>query len=240
MPTRSTRPVALITGAGSGIGLACVRRLAGEGFDICLVGRDVARLQAAAPGMSTESFICAGDVGNDRDVSHIAEAVRGHYGRLDALIQCAGAAPLLPLELHTPAVIRGTFDTNAVGPAALIAALWPLLRETAAETRRATIVNVSSMASVDPFPGFFAYAASKAAVNLLATVAAKEGERMGIRAFSVAPGAVETPLLRSLFDTNAIPAAKTLSPDFVARVITECVTGTRDAMNGRTIEVPSP
>ena len=99
------------------------------------------------------------------------------------------------------------------------------------------MVNVSSMATQDPFPGFFAYAASKAALNLMARSCATEGREHGIRAFAVAPGAVETDMLRAAFGEDVIPREQTLDPDTVARVIVECVTGERDAQNGDTIPV---
>jgi NAD(P)-dependent dehydrogenase (short-subunit alcohol dehydrogenase family) len=98
-------------------------------------------------------------------------------------------------------------------------------------------VNVSSIATVDPFPGFFAYAASKAALNLMTASAAKEGANVGIRAFAVAPGAVETPMLRASFDAKAVPPEACLEPESVARVIVACATGLRDADSGRVIPV---
>ena len=240
MPKHNNRPVALVTGAGSGIGLACIKLLAARGFDLCLVGRNVERLRQAAPGLKTECLVVSADVANDDQVSRLAESVKTHFGRLDALVNNAGNAPLMSIEKHTAAIVRDTFNVNAIGPAILISLLWPLLRDTAATTKRATIVTVSSMATVDPFPGFFAYAGAKAAGNLLMRVAAKEGERLGIKAFAVAPGAVETQMLRALFDVAAIPKSKTLSPETVAKVIVACIMGDRDSENGRTITLPSP
>jgi NAD(P)-dependent dehydrogenase (short-subunit alcohol dehydrogenase family) len=96
------------------------------------------------------------------------------------------------------------------------------------------------MATTDPFPGFFIYAAAKAGVNLMAKSCAKEGREFGIRAFSVAPGAVETPMLRALFSEVQLPPEKCLSPDDVAKVVVECIAGERDTQNGETIFIPSP
>lgn len=240
MPKHNNRPVALVTGAGSGIGLACVKQLATRGYDLCLVGRNVDRLREAAPGLATECLVIGADVANDEQIARLAASVQTHFGRLDALINGAGNAPMVPIEKHTPKMVRDTFDVNAIGPANLISALWPLLRDTAAKSKRATIVNISSMSTIDPFPGFLAYAGAKAAVNLMVQVAAKEGDRLGIRAFAVAPGAVETQMLRSLFDVTAIPKSKTLTPDSVAKVIVACIAGERDYDNGKVIPMPSP
>jgi NAD(P)-dependent dehydrogenase (short-subunit alcohol dehydrogenase family) len=91
-------------------------------------------------------------------------------------------------------------------------AAWPLLRRS-----RGTIINVSSMAAVDPFPGFAAYGASKAWVNTFTRGLADEGRAHGIKVFAVGPGAVETGLLRQRFPD--FPAERTLQPDDVAGMV---------------------
>jgi NAD(P)-dependent dehydrogenase (short-subunit alcohol dehydrogenase family) len=68
------------------------------------------------------------------------------------------------------------------------------------------------MGTIDPFPGFFGYAAAKAATNLMALSCANEGREFGIRAFAVAPGAVETAMLRSLFPESKLPSSQTMKP----------------------------
>ncbi len=98
------------------------------------------------------------------------------------------------------------------------------------------MVNVSSMASIDPFPGFSIYAASKLAVNMFTRCIAQEG----LRAVAIAPGAVETPMLRGLFDESVIPRDKALDPAEVAKVIVDCITGNRAFESGEVITVPSP
>ncbi len=233
--------VAIITGASSGIGLAAARMLAGRGWGVVLVARDEARLReaagaAASVGDASRVASIAADVA---DASQPARMVRGaleRFGRIDALINSAGAAPLMPIEKHTPEVVRAAFAVNAEAPANLIAAAWP----TFAAQRRGCIVSVSSMAARDPFAGFFAYGAAKAAVNLLTLSAAREGKAKGIRAFAVGPGAVETPMLRSIFSKKAVPPSACLKPEDVASVIVDCVEGRRDAENGTVIYLPSP
>ena len=81
------------------------------------------------------------------------------------------------------------------------------------------------MASVDPFPEFAIYAAAKAGVNALTLCLGKQGQPHGIRAVTIAPGAVETPMLRGLFDPTMIPPEKTLTPVEVASTIVACMTG---------------
>ncbi len=70
--------------------------------------------------------------------------------------------------------------------------------------------------------------------------AAKEGLGIGVKVFGVNLGAVETPMLRSNFSEKVLPHGRTLSPEFVANVISDCLNGTRDADNGRCIPIPSP
>jgi NAD(P)-dependent dehydrogenase (short-subunit alcohol dehydrogenase family) len=84
------------------------------------------------------------------------------------------------------------------------------------------------------------YASAKAAVNMFTLCTAREGAAIGVRAVALAPGAVETSMLRGLFDEKAIPHDKTLTPEQVATVIRDCLTGARRFTSGETIPVPSP
>jgi NAD(P)-dependent dehydrogenase (short-subunit alcohol dehydrogenase family) len=163
------------------------------------------------------------------------------WGRLDAVINNAGWSAAATIPQSDAAFISRVFGVNAVAPAVIISRAWPALeRQARAGGRGGVIVNVSSMATVDPFEMLYAYAAAKASVNLMARSVAKAGSKLGIRGFAVAPGAVETDLLRSMFPVTSLPASKALAPGAVADVILACVRGERDAENGGTILVPSP
>lgn len=233
----SSSPVAIITGAGSGIGLATARILADEGWAIVLAGRREDQLREARATLAPGAHHCVPtDVGNAADCAALIRHAAGALGRIDALINNAGYAPLTPIAKHTPEMIRRSFEINAIGTANLILASWPHMLS----RRAGRIVNVSSLATVDPFPGFFAYAAAKASVELMVKSIAKEGASAGIRAFAVAPGAVETAMLRSIISEKVLPPSKTLAPEAVARIIADCAVGRRDADNGKTILVPSP
>jgi NAD(P)-dependent dehydrogenase (short-subunit alcohol dehydrogenase family) len=161
------------------------------------------------------------------------------FGRLDVLVNNAALAPLLPIEKTDAATIEQVYMTNAVGPACAIAAAWPVFIRQHAEGRMCRlghrVVNVSTLGTSDPFAGFFAYAASKAAMNVMAASCANEGKRYGVRAFSVAPGAVETPMLRNIFSDKVLPPSRCLSPQAVAEEILACVMGERENLNGQTI-----
>lgn len=235
---RPATPVALVTGAGSGIGRAVSMLLAQRGYALVLMARTRQAVSetAALCGRVDRIEVVGGDVADAFQCKHAVMRAAERFGRLDALINNAAYAPLLPVDQTTPAMIEQVFRTNSMAPAVLLHHAWPLF----ARQGRGCVVNVSSMATVDPFPGFSVYAQSKASLNLMAVTAAREGAALGVRAFSVAPGAVETPMLRGVFDASQVPASACLQPMDVARVVVECVEGLRDADNGRTILVPSP
>lgn len=236
-PDQTQPPVSIITGASSGIGLATAHRLARAGHHIVLVGRTESTLHAAADELDTPAgtTAIAANMGNADQARAIVDHVAADLGRIDVIVNNAGTAPLLPIDETTDETLDHTFRVNALGPAALISEAWPTLKT----QRSGRIVNVSTLGTEDPFPGFFAYAASKAALNLMTKSCANEGAEFGIRAFAVAPGAVETPMLRGLFDESVIPTDACLSPDDVADVIVACALGTRDAESGSVIYLPN-
>jgi NAD(P)-dependent dehydrogenase (short-subunit alcohol dehydrogenase family) len=158
------------------------------------------------------------------------------FGRIDVLVNNAAAAPVAPLEQTEETLLRQTFEVNVFGPALLIARIWPVF----VRQRGGCVVNVSSIATVDPFAGLGVYASSKAALESLGRSTHVEGREDNIRAFNIAPGAVETPMLRSAFSTEIIPRERTLDPMNVAAVIADCVLGRRDDQMGKTILLPSP
>ncbi len=266
-PIALAYPVALITGAGSGIGRAVALGLARKGWRILAVGRRIQPLretislceeaqrelaqheQAQYEQVKSERTQAPGGAAFSCDVGDAAacrDAVNHAYarlGRLDALINNAGHAPKLPIQEHTIEVIAETFAINAIGPANMMVQAISRWTASDANNKQAfspAIVNVGSMSTIDPFPGFFAYAASKASLNLLTRSCHNELSSAGVRCFTVSPGAVETPLLRSIFPAEVLPTSKTLTPEAVAIVIIECVLGTRDAQQGDVIVVPSP
>lgn len=223
--------VAIVTGAGAGIGLATARMLSAAGYSVVLVGRTRSKLEAAGAGVSGEWLAIDGDVADPLFVARVVKGTIERFGGIDALINAAGVAALATIPNHTPDMVQSCFGANAIGPANLMAAVWPHL----VNRGGGRVVNVSSMASIDPFNGFFAYAASKSALNMLTKVGDKEGRKQDIRCFCIAPGAVETGMLRSMFSTSQVPATAALPPEDVAKFIVECVQGERDGQAGEPI-----
>lgn len=237
-------PVALITGASAGIGLAAALRLAGAGYRLALLARNESRLAAAAdqvagehPG-ATPALTIPTDVGDfDAAAQAVAETIT-RFGRLDLIVNNAGLAPLRPIADTTKDDYLRCFAVNTLGPAAIIAAAWPAFRRNHDNNEPGgRIINITTLATHDPFPGFAAYAAAKSAAASLVRSAKNEGADIGVRAFNIAPGAVETDMLRGLFDPSMLPKEACLAPDDVAKLILACGTGQRDEDNGKTIYI---
>lgn len=230
------RPVTIVTGAGSGIGRATAVLLAERGHALTLVGRTEGKLHETAAlcaGAGAAPIVLACDLA-DRDAAHEAvDRTIAERGHLDTLVGCAGSAPRAPIEHTTDDVLDEAFRHNVLATAYLIVRAWPHFKE----RRSGCVVAVSSLASSDPFAGFFAYAAAKSAVDSFVRSMHGEGARLGIRAFCVNPGAVETPMLRRNFPESVLPASATLPPSAVAQVIVDCIDGRREQDRGRTIVV---
>lgn len=236
------QPVAIVTGAGSGIGRDAAILLAEAGYSLVLIGRTESKLRQtveliradASEAVAVEAI--PADLTEETAPPRLVARTLERFGRIDALANVAGAAPLMPIDRITPEAWRACVDANLTSTILLTVAVWPTFRR----QKRGTIVNVSSMASVDPFPGFAMYAAAKAGVNLFTRAVANEGRRLGVAAVAIAPGAVETPMLRANFNEKLIPADKALDPCTIAAVIRDCITGQRPFEPGETILMPSP
>ncbi len=232
--------VAIVTGAGSGIGRATAVLLGARRWTVVLAGRGRAALEATAELVESETLVVAADVGTEEGARSIVRGAVGAFGRVDAIVNNAGVAPAKPVEAFGWGELEAMYRVNAIGPEVVIAEAWATLAaQHAAAGSIARIVSVSSMAMVDPFPGLTPYAASKAAVNLLTRGVANEGAAVGIKAFAVAPGAVETAMLRAIVSEADLPREQTLRPEEVAAVIVACAVGDRDEENGSVILVPS-
>jgi len=241
--TPAATATAIVTGAGSGIGRATALGLADAGYRVALVGRTEAKLTATAEmiearaSAAERAHVIAADLAEPDAARRVVDEVRDRFARIDALVNNAGVAELAPVDEHTRAMLQRMLAVNTVAVGELIILAWPVM---ASQTRlegvaSPAIVNVSTAGTRDPFPGFFGYAASKAAVESFVRSIANEAGDTGIRAFAVAPGATETPMLRSLFSEQVLPKSATAPPETVAEAIVDCVQGGRDAEIGRTL-----
>lgn len=232
---RNTTPVAIITGAGSGIGRATSHILAAAGYRLVLAGRRVKNLRDTAAACDAECMIVRCDVRDEPDLNTLVASAKKGFGRVDVLVNNAAEAPSVPIAKTTPKLFERVMRTNVHSVATLTRLVWPIF----VKQKRGCIVNISSIAAIDPFPGFFAYAASKAAVSMLTASTSREGRDLGIRAFAIAPGAVETPMLRAIFTKDQIPARDALDPTAVAHLVRACVDGRHDHLTGQTLPILS-
>jgi NAD(P)-dependent dehydrogenase (short-subunit alcohol dehydrogenase family) len=227
-------PAALVTGASRGIGRAAAVALAKLGYRLALVARtdadlrETARLTQLPEG---DTLLLPLDLTDPAQAQSAIEQAVARFGRLDALVNVAGLAPVRSIAETSVDDWRAVLDTNLSAAFYLTRFAWPHLKAAAsaaaaaAPDRHSAIVNISSLASRDPFPGFAAYGAAKAALNIFGLVAAREGQADRIAVHTIAPGAVETEMFRAIMTPEQYPRDKTMTPDDVADVIAQCVTG---------------
>jgi NAD(P)-dependent dehydrogenase (short-subunit alcohol dehydrogenase family) len=184
--------VALITGGSRGLGLDLSRYLATLGYDLVVVARDPQRLEAAAADLrqlGTEVTTVAGDIA-DPDHRRRAVLAAEASGRLDLLVNNAselGASPLPVLAEYPLAVLERVLAVNVIAPLGLIQEALPLL-----ERSDGLILNVSSDAALGGYPGWGAYGASKAALDLVSRTLATELAPNGVTVVAVDPGDMRT------------------------------------------------
>jgi len=230
-----TDPVAIVTGAGRGIGRAVAVELARRGYRLALVSRTDRELQetGALCGGTAEVFGFVCDVAEAQRVDALVEDVLAKFGRVDVLAHCAGMVVKKSIEQLSIDQWRGMLDTNLSSVYFLCRRLWPVFRRQGG----GVVVNVSSYSAREPFPGLGAYGAAKAGVNLLGLALAREGAEIGVRVHTVAPAATETAMLRSIISQQQLSSEKTLPPQSVAKVIVQCACGDLACTSGEVIYV---
>jgi NAD(P)-dependent dehydrogenase (short-subunit alcohol dehydrogenase family) len=193
--TNSRKPVAVVTGASQGLGLALAESLAARGWALVVDARRADRLDRAVARLAglTEVVGVAGDVTDPAHRQALADAA-GALGTVRLVVNNAstlGASPLPALASITPEVLRDTFETNVIAPIALLQALAPV---TAAD---ATVVAITSDAGVEAYEGWGGYGASKAALEHASRVLAVE--RPELRVLVVDPGDMRTEMHQDAF-----------------------------------------
>jgi 2,3-dihydro-2,3-dihydroxybenzoate dehydrogenase len=227
--------VAIVTGAGRGIGRAVAVELAGRGYRLALVSRTGRELKETGAlcgeAANVFSFVC--DIADAQRVEALVEDILKKFGRVDALAHCAGMAVMKSIEELSIEQWRGMLDTNLSSIYFLCRRLWPVFRKQGG----GVVVNVSSYSARDPLAGLGAYGAAKAGVNLLGLALAREGADIGVRVHTVAPAATETAMLRSIISEQQVPRENALPPQTVAKVIVQCICGDLACTSGEVIYV---
>ena len=217
MPEPANRKVAVITGGGSGIGLAIARALAHAGFSVVITGRSEARLKAAVVLCGHEnitSFPC--DVTDPHSVEKLFSWVRDRYDSLHVLVKNAGVAhALAPVSEFSLETWKQVIDTNLTGTFLCARAALPLMGP------GSTIVNNLSVAAIKPFAGMSAYNASKAGALGFTNVLREELRGRGIRVLALLPGATDTEIWNQFW--SEAPREKMVSADTVAQLVLNAV-----------------
>jgi NADP-dependent 3-hydroxy acid dehydrogenase YdfG len=213
--------VAIVTGAGRGIGRAVAEALAGQGATVVLAARTRSELAAVAETIRNaggQALAVPTDVTQDAHVGALVDETVGHFGRVDILVTAAGVAAFGPVAGVKPEDWDPMLAVNLRAVMVCCrAVLPPMLRQ-----RSGTIVNMASVVASRPIAGAAAYAATKAGVVAWSRVLAEELRGDGVRVGVISPGAVDTPLW------DAVPGgpdrARMLTPDAVARAVLLMVT----------------
>jgi NADP-dependent 3-hydroxy acid dehydrogenase YdfG len=185
----------LVTGGGSGIGLACARLFLHEGARVAITGRDAAKLEKAAVELKggDELFQTAADVTNPKLVQDLVQRVRKRFGRIDILVNNAGMnIKERTIRELTPETWDRLVRANLDGAYYCIHAILPEMLQ----RKDGLIINVSSVAGKRANPlGGAAYAAAKFGMSALGICLAAEEKDSGIRVSNIYPGEVDTPIL---------------------------------------------
>lgn len=182
--------VALVTGAAGGMGAACVRRLVADGATVLAADVVTDPLEGLAGELGPRCEPLMLDVGEPASWER-AIAAAGRHGRLDVLVNNAGILRRTPLDGEGTEVFASVIRVNQLGVFLGMRAAVPLM----AAAGRGSIVNVSSIDGMVGMSQLAGYVASKWAVRGMTKVAARELGPLGIRANSVHPGYIDTPML---------------------------------------------
>ncbi|MBV9288922.1 MAG: SDR family oxidoreductase [Hyphomicrobiales bacterium] len=212
-----------ITGGTSGLGEAIVRLMSRRGARVAFV----ARSPAAVERVAKETGACGivGDVSMKEAIHSIALEIAWNLGGLDALINNASSLGPTPLALLADTEceqLEEALAVNLIGAFRLTKALFGALAASAREGRGAVVVNVSSDAAVNPYPGWGAYGASKAALRHMTAIWAEEAKAEGVAFLSLDPGDMDTPL-HALAVPDADPATLRRPQDAANEIVASLV-----------------
>jgi NAD(P)-dependent dehydrogenase (short-subunit alcohol dehydrogenase family) len=201
--------IALVTGAGSGIGAACALALADAGWSLALCGRRVDRVEtvaAEARAKGVEALALQADVGDADSVTQLFEAVEQRFGRLDLLFNNAGTgAPPKPLDELTPAEWRRVVDTNLTGAFFCTQGAFRLMKRQ--DPRGGRIINNGSISAHVPRPNSAPYTSTKHAITGLTRSTSLDGRAFDIACGQIDIGNAQTDLTARMTMGQGVPQA---------------------------------
>lgn len=233
-----TTQVAIITGASRGIGAVVARQLAADGYAVAInyanSATEASKLVVELRQAGHQAIAIQGDVASAADVKRLFDETEAQLGKVDVLINNAGILKVLPLAQHSDELYNQNFDIHTRGT-------FNALREAATRLNDGgRIVNFSSSTVGLNFPGYAVYIASKAAVESLTQVFAKEMRGRRITVNAVAPGPVATELFLHGKSEEQIqglakmaPLERLGQPEDIARVVSFLVSPAGGWVNGQ-------
>jgi len=208
--------VAIITGAGQGIGEAYARRFAREGATVVVADVNEEKGRAVAASLGAPHVFERVDVSNEADTQRAAQGVVGRFGRIDVLVNNAAANTRGDLDALDPQSIATVIDTNLKAPLLLTRLTLPHLR-----TTKGVVVNVASIAGHVPLPHEAAYCASKWGLRGFTFALRQELRATGVAACVVSPGPIATPFV--LDDLDNVPDLVFSQPILTAEQVADAV-----------------
>lgn len=239
---RLQNKVLIVTGAGSGIGRATSLKLASEGAIIVssdyneATAKETADLIQKAGGQA--SYIKA-DVSKPEDIRNLIDQTVAEHGTLDGIFNNAGVGDVRSFEEHTPDYYNHVISVDQFGVYLGIYYASKKMKELGVQ---GTIVNTASIFGYTAAKGSFAYQAAKAAVVMMTKSAALELADDGIRVVAVAPGFIDTPIIKDgdefkNFLADQHLSKKLIQPEQIADVVTFLFSSEASAINGQTVPV---
>jgi len=184
--------IAVVTGGSAGMGLATAKLFVEEGAEVIITGRDRATLDAAALSIGRNVEAVRSDVSKMADIEALRSHIEERHGRVDIVFANAGTAKPGPFEQVSEDEFDLGVDTNLKGTFFTVQKLVPLM------TAGGAVVLNTSIQGSKGWPGFTVYAATKAAIRSLARTLTAELAAKGIRVSAVAPGLIDTDLIRKV------------------------------------------
>lgn len=209
--------VAIVTGGGSGIGLAIARAFVEEGMRVTIAARDKRRLDQAASQLKSRSAVdgvvlaVQTDVSQATEVHQMVRQTLDHFGRLDVLVNNAGIGRMARLDELKEKDWDEILNINLKGVFLCTQAVLPDMKR----RRHGYVVNISSIAGKEGFAGGGAYCASKFGVMALTETLLEEARSYNIRATAICPGYVDTPMVAGV----PVPATEMIRPEDIAQTV---------------------
>lgn len=195
--------IALVTGAGSGIGRATAHRFAAEGAKVAVADLRGDAARTVGGEIGGDAFALELDVCSRPSIEAGLKAVLDRFGDLDVLVNNAGVTITGAVHDLTEEQWDAQLDTNLKSIYLMSKAVWPIF----VERGGGAIVNTASVAGFWAIPDDAAYCASKAGVVMLTKCMALDGAKLGIRVNCVCPGFIQTPMIEGFFEAQADPEA---------------------------------